>query len=148
MGLFSKINMRYADGLDVFKDGDLVNINIKEKDNEIQFRNLRDLKAPLIRLPLEKLTHVWLETEQEYVEKNKSVIGRAAVGSLLGPLGTIIGGMSGIGTKKRKGDKWMILTIGYEDGEILFAQKKNNMIPNFYRELRKHLPGESREITL
>ena len=34
------------------------------------------------------------------VEKNKSVVGRAAVGTvLLGPLGLILGGMSGVGKK-------------------------------------------------
>jgi hypothetical protein len=37
----------------------------------------------------------------EYVEKEKSVIGRALVGTLIaGPIGAIVGGISGVGTKK------------------------------------------------
>ncbi len=40
--------------------------------------------------------------EEEITEANKSSIGRAVVGGvLLGPLGAMVGGMSGIGKKKK-----------------------------------------------
>lgn len=41
--------------------------------------------------------------EQEISESDKSVVGRAVVGGvLLGPLGAVVGGMSGIGKKQKK----------------------------------------------
>lgn len=41
--------------------------------------------------------------EVQIVEKDKSVIGRAVVGGvLLGPVGAVVGGMSGIGTNKNE----------------------------------------------
>jgi len=41
-------------------------------------------------------------SQEELAKVDKSVIGRAVVGGLiLGPLGAIIGGMSGIGNKEK-----------------------------------------------
>ena len=52
---------------------------------------------------------------EQLISKDKSVIGRAAVGAiLLGPLGAIIGGMSGIGSKVKKVGKFF-LVINYWD---------------------------------
>ncbi len=49
------------------------------------------------------------------ISENKSVIGRAVVGSLLmGPMGTIIGGMSGVGTKNKM-ESSGYLVINYWD---------------------------------
>ncbi len=45
-------------------------------------------------------------SKEELVKTDKSVIGRAVVGGLiLGPLGAIVGGMSGIGSKEKFIDK-------------------------------------------
>ena len=42
-------------------------------------------------------------TETEILEKSKSVVGRSVVGAaLFGPVGAIVGGMSGIGSKNEK----------------------------------------------
>jgi hypothetical protein len=57
-------------------------------------------------------------SEQEIVEKGKSVVGRALIGTLLVPgLGTIVGGMSGIGTKQKKGKENNYLIINYIDAQ-------------------------------
>jgi hypothetical protein len=54
-------------------------------------------------------------TRAELVNLDKSVIGRAAVGGLiLGPLGAIIGGMSGVGSKEKLKDV-SYLIINYWD---------------------------------
>lgn len=47
---------------------------------------------------------------QQFEQQNKSVIGRAVVGGLLlGPLGAIVGGMSGIGTKLKSLGKYVFI---------------------------------------
>lgn len=63
------------------------------------------------------------KTSQEELAKiDKSVIGRAMVGGLiLGPLGAIIGGMSGIGSKERFINK-QYFVINYWDVETRIAQ--------------------------
>lgn len=68
--------------------------------------------------------------------KNKSVIGRAAVGAILaGPVGAIVGGMSGIGKKEKR---LYLLMIDYYDvyshelKSILITSKKDlTPIANF-----------------
>lgn len=52
-------------------------------------------------------------TKSELVYMDKSVIGRAVLGGLiLGPLGAVIGGMSGIGTKQKFQDKsYLIINL-------------------------------------
>lgn len=43
-----------------------------------------------------------VKSEQELIDKSKSVVGRAMIGTLIVPgLGTIVGGMSGIGNKRK-----------------------------------------------
>lgn len=53
-------------------------------------------------LSLNQITNVFYGTETEIIEKNKSVLGRAAIGSLFNPLGAVIGAVSGVGTKRKK----------------------------------------------
>ncbi len=61
-------------------------------------------------------------SKEELVKTNKSVIGRAVVGGLiLGPLGAVIGGMSGIGNKEKFKNKHYF-AINYWDIETKAAQ--------------------------
>ena len=61
-------------------------------------------------------------SHEELVKADKSVIGRAVVGGLiLGPLGAIVGGMSGIGIKDKFIDKNYFI-INYWDVETRSAQ--------------------------
>ncbi|SBV94863.1 conserved hypothetical protein [uncultured Dysgonomonas sp.] len=58
----------------------------------------------------------------EIVSANKSVIGRAVAGGLiLGPLGAIVGGMSGIGSKDKFVDRYYLI-INYWDISTKSAQ--------------------------
>ncbi len=55
-----------------------------------------------IYLKYSQISAVRYESEKEFTSKNKSVIGRAAVGGLvLGPLGAVVGGISGTGSKQK-----------------------------------------------
>lgn len=56
--------------------------------------------APLVQIHRSQIISVKKSTTNELIQANKSVIGRAVVGGLiLGPLGAIVGGMSGLGSK-------------------------------------------------
>ena len=58
-------------------------------------------------------------SEQQIKEVDKSVIGRAVVGGvLLGPLGAVVGGASGIGTKKKTEYKdYFVINYNASSGE-------------------------------
>ncbi|BBI32502.1 hypothetical protein [Cohnella abietis] len=78
----------------------------------------------------DKLQVAVVKNEQELIEKGKSVVGRAVIGTLLVPgLGTIIGGMSGIGTKQKKGtpNHYLILNYVGSTGELQAVTFKNNL---------------------
>ncbi|MBN2893516.1 MAG: zinc-ribbon domain-containing protein [Bacteroidales bacterium] len=61
-------------------------------------------------------------SRDELIRTDKSVIGRAVVGGLvLGPLGAIVGGMSGIGSKEKLKNK-NYLVINFWDKETKAAQ--------------------------
>ena len=56
-----------------------------------------------VSLPYHKITNVKLTSDVEIIEKSKSVAGRAVVGGLvLGPVGALFGGLSGIGSKQER----------------------------------------------
>lgn len=81
-------------------------------------------------IKLEKIRAAVVKNERELIEKSKSVVGRAVVGGvLLGGLGAVVGGMSGVGTKKKKGDLNHFLIINYTDssGELAAVTFVNNI---------------------
>lgn len=68
---------------------------------------------------------------ENFEEQNKSVIGRAIVGGLLlGPLGAIVGGMSGIGKKVKQLGKFVLIInfwdiYSHQIQSIVIATKEN-----------------------
>jgi len=64
-------------------------------------RVLGSLFAPTVDLHFSQLINIECVPRSKIYESDKSVIKRAVVGTILiGPLGGIVGGMSGIGSKK------------------------------------------------
>ncbi|WP_217563071.1 hypothetical protein [Paenibacillus sp. GbtcB18] len=62
----------------------------------------------------DQIKAVELKNEQEFIELDRSVVGRAIVGTLLVPgLGTIVGGLSGLKTRKKKPNRSLYLIINY-----------------------------------
>lgn len=121
MGLFSSknkdgsigTNLAFVDGMNTFFKGEAVELSLYEDYNEIRIRSRIDKNKPLIHLKLDKITKAECISEKEIIEKSKSVGGRAIVGGvLLGPVGAIVGGMSGIGNKNKS--KYMnFIVINY-----------------------------------
>jgi hypothetical protein len=73
------------------------------------------MKKQIVRLRYDQITDVYHGPRTEYIQKNKSVIGRAIIGGvLLGPIGAVVGGTSGVGTNKKK-DVQKVLIISYID---------------------------------
>lgn len=60
-----------------------------------------------------------VEIITETIKKDKSVIGRAVVGGLLlGPIGAVVGGISGMG-KKEIYHYYLLITYGADDNTVL-----------------------------
>ena len=91
------------------------------------------------------LKREYTSAEYETIEKDKSVIGRAVVGGLLlGPVGAIVGGMSGIGTKKetkviQNANEDIYLDIIAEKQHFLFKVSKlnNDLAYKFYKRIQE-----------
>ena len=108
MGIFStknknnERNVNFAAGNEFGAITQNTAINATLKDDCI-FIVSRMNKKMSVSLKYEKITNCEYVTEKDIQEKSKSVLGRAAIGNLLlGPVGAVVGGMSGLnGTKKK-----------------------------------------------
>lgn len=105
-------------------------INFAYRPNGLQIEMMKGLKYYPIGLKSDRILSINLEDkEQIYEKKDKSIIGRAIIGGLiLGPVGAVIGGMTGVGDKTVKAEMPdMILTIRYQlenkEQVILFSCK-------------------------
>ena len=121
MGIFGKknkdgnrsVNLTYIDGTESYSKGTAVEISLNDENKNMQMK-ARVYKKPAVFLPFEHITGVEVISEKDIVEKSKSTVGRAVVGGVvLGPLGAIIGGMSGIGNKS-KSDTHYFIVVNYK----------------------------------
>ena len=96
-----------------------VNIKTDDDENKLVIKSVV-VKKPEVNLKYEQITGINVTSEEEILEKSKSVTGRAVIGGvLLGPLGAIVGGMSGIGDKKKeKTHYYLIINYKAKDDEI------------------------------
>lgn len=125
MGLFDgkrkdgsiKTTLKFVDGLSAFTRDELIELTFHEDKNEISIKSLANKSKPLIHLKIDKIINTDFLSEKEIIEKSKSVGGRAVAGGLLlGPLGAIVGGMSGIGSKQDSKTKYYIV-INYKSND-------------------------------
>lgn len=106
--------------------------------------SLQDMGS--ISLMYNQITEANFFTETEIITKSKSVIGRSLVGStLFGPVGAVVGGMSGIGDKKEEKSKHYYM-ITYTNSKNEFAQivLNTDCAPlkalKFHKILLEHIP--------
>lgn len=93
-------NFAFFDGIPSIQKGLAVNATLNDSAQRVELK-LRLSKMDPFYIRYEQICGVAIVTEKEVIEANKSVVGRAVVGGvLLGPLGAVVGGISGVGSKK------------------------------------------------
>lgn len=113
-----------------------------------------DAKNQAFEIPIDKIKAVAVHTERELIEKGKSVVGRAIIGTLIVPgLGTIVGGLSGIGTKKKRGRTHYFLILNYLDknGQMAAITFLNGLTPSnkmlyFANSLKSVIDARPKEV--
>ncbi|OMF23476.1 hypothetical protein BK133_24095 [Paenibacillus sp. FSL H8-0548] len=111
MGIHARVKGTHIYGLPV-QNGTLVELTVE--NGFVMF------KAPNFSAKIDrhKIRVASAMTQSDFAKQEKSVIGRAVVGGLLvGPMGAVVGGMSGIGTKDKKGG-FLVINYKNEVGEL------------------------------
>ena len=96
------VNFSYISGMpDPWREGAPANLTIDVGNSRLIITSrLYDWQP--VSLPFRRIYKVELFSENETVEKSKSVIKRGIAGALIaGPVGAVVGGMSGIGSKTK-----------------------------------------------
>lgn len=108
------VNLAFIDGIESYSKGVAVELSMDDKEQCLTMRARVFKDKPIIKLKYEQIVAANVVTEKEIIESDKSVVGRAIVGGvLLGHLGAIVGGMSGIGNKT-KANTHYFMVINYE----------------------------------
>ena len=131
MGIFSKkindgnIEMaaKHISGLEKMYIKDImIYATWNNSERSIIFKNRIYTKKQIektVNLSIDKINRIEIVSEKEIIEKGKSVGGRAVIGGLLlGPLGLLVGGMSGIGKNKTTKIK-MFMVINYDEDKVI-----------------------------
>ncbi|MGB7594692.1 MAG: hypothetical protein WBL80_03945 [Erysipelotrichaceae bacterium] len=122
MGLFTlssktgdaSISFPHHEGVPGFMPGTISEIILHDDESRIEIKPKFFKKLESVYLPYSKIVGVLSVTEKEITEQGKSVLGRAMLGGvLLGPLGAVVGGMSGT-TKKTKTSYHPYFIINYK----------------------------------
>ncbi len=108
MGLFSKkdkpkkCRFAHQEGITGIGKGTATDVFLNDEEQVVEFKPPLSKMEPKL-LEYNRIKSVNFFTEKEIIEKSKSVVGRAVVGGvLLGPLGAVVGGVSGVGDKKKE----------------------------------------------
>lgn len=126
-------------------DPKVANVSFELRPKGVEVYLIHGFSKTRFGLYSEKLNFWTIEQQQEVIaKKSKSVIGRALLGGvLLGPVGAVVGGMTGIGDKTVKvSDVDNIFSISYsqndEDTIILFSCS-NKKLKKVYEYFKKNL---------
>lgn len=143
-GANDAINCVHIEGLGLAKNAPC---QLWSFDDRIQI----NMKKPemTFSIPLERIRAAVIKSEQELKEVDRSVVGRALIGTLLVPgLGTIVGGMSGLKTKKKNAHNSHFLIINYTDknGELVGVTFQNNTNFIRLRSFSNHINNLTREV--
>ena len=162
MGLFGKKSAnkeyktiwKHLSGLPNYRNGDAVRVTMQPDGDTVHFAAAA-YERPQINLPLAKIEDINVTVDNITKQKDKSVIGRAVVGSAVaGPVGGVVGGLSGVG-KKESSKLQCIVEVKYSGGEepIIFDTTNdaftdgNKIVDTIRKSVRERFPVPS-EITL
>lgn len=158
MGIFSlksktgdaAINLPHHSGVPWFTDNWAAELILHDDERRLEIRPIIKTKTLVdsVYLPYDKIVGVIQTSEKEIVEKSKSVLGRAVLGGvLLGPLGAVVGSVSGTG-KKVKTTTSLFVVINYKpslnDDEIKVISFHNNnflVADKFVKLLKERSPA-------
>lgn len=91
----------HIDGLPGYKTEDSVTVILNDTEQQLEMYQGKN-KNKLVCLKYNQIVNVDSLTGQEVLAKEKNSIGRAVAGGIvLGPLGAVVGGISGVGSKKK-----------------------------------------------
>lgn len=108
----ASIQVMHKLGVPGLNSGSLTTLYLGEKKLRIESGDTN------FELPVDRLRAAAAKTHTELLQKQKSIAGRAVVGGLLlGPVGAIVGGMTGIGKKEQKGN-YLVLNYVTRDGDV------------------------------
>ena len=97
------------DGIDIENPLNQLRLSVNDEFLIIEEKVLKLFRSVTItthKIPLENIITTLVATESEIAEVNKSAIGRGVVGGLIfGPVGLVLGGLSGVGKKKTMSKK-------------------------------------------
>lgn len=96
------VRFSFAGGTTMFGVGELVTVATDPKEQRVAIFDTRTGEK-IVYIAYAQLCGVHRTNEVSTVQKGKSVIGRGAAGGLLfGPVGAVVGGLSGTGKKTKK----------------------------------------------
>lgn len=138
-------NLSHIDGIDFYMKGFMVKVSIDDNNKCVVIKPLVEKKDP-VKIKLQNIINISVVTDKEIIEKSKSVLGRAAIGGLLiGPLGAIVGGISGTGNKtKNKYTYYMVINYKSEasnDIKVLSFEIVGGSLKwsKFFKELKSRI---------
>lgn len=119
---FKKFNVTHIQGINFVNPGEKISCLIDDKN--ISFC---DSKKELFSIAINEIKNALILEEIEQTQKNKSVIARAIVGGvLLGPIGAIVGGVSGVSPELKTNKKYFLeFTINESEKIIITTNNKD-----------------------
>lgn len=107
-GALDVVKCLHIEGLGI---GENKQCDVLSFSDKIEIREPRTNRT--FQIPIDRIRALEVKSEQEFKDLDRSVVGRALVGTLLVPgIGTIVGGMSGLKSKK-KGKMKTYLIVNY-----------------------------------
>ena len=127
------ITLTHIDGLSGYGKG--VKVKFSKNTEEINIDKTYSI-------PTKNIESTIFNSSKELTEHQKNVIGRSLIGGLLlGPLGAVVGGISGVGTQKETTMIW-IITINYKEygnsKTAIFAAEDESIIPRLKNVLNSY----------